>query len=122
MEERRQFVRLDTRLEVHYTLLPEGRAKRTVTKDISGAGICLFTEEPLPAGTRLQVAMKVPDQETPIHFTAEVVWSESYEMVGKTERRRSVESGIKFVEVAPKDRESVMQHVILSLRPPSAAR
>lgn len=118
MEERRRFVRLDTRLESSYAVLPAEKAKRAMTKDISGGGICLFAEKPLPAGTRLQVAMALPGREAPINFTAEVVWSEQYEVIGKEESQRAVEIGVRFVEIAPKDQEAILRHVILSLKPP----
>ena len=117
MEERRQFVRLDTRLETHCTVLPSGKPQRGVTKNIGGGGICLFADRPLEAGTRLQVAMKLPGREAPVNFTAEVVWSEQCEIIGKTQRQQSVEIGVRFVEIAPQDRDTVMQHVILSHQP-----
>ncbi len=118
MEERRHFVRLDTRLETKYTVLPSGAAQQGATKDIGGGGICLFAEQELPAGTRLQIAMKLPGREQPVNFTAEVVWSEAYEMIGQSQRQRSVEIGVRFVEVAPQDQEAVMQHVILGMKQP----
>ena len=116
MEERRKFVRLDTRLDVTYTIVQSGQTKQAVTKDIGGGGICLFTEQILPPGTRLQVAMKLPNAEQPVHFIGEIVWSEPYEVIGKAVRRRAVEAGVRFVEIAPKDQASVMQHVILNLQ------
>ena len=116
MEERRQFVRLDTRLEVSYAALPSGKMEGAATKDISGRGICLFTQQVLAPGTRLQISMKLPDRERPVNFMAEVVWSEAYEMIGKTERRRSAETGIRFVEVSAQDQAAIMHHVILSLK------
>ena len=120
MEERRRFVRLDTRSDVSYTVLSSGVAKQTVAKDIGGGGICVFADQTLPPGTQLQVALTLPGREQPVNFTAEVVWSEQYEMIGKGERRRSIEAGLQFVEISPNDREAVMQHVILSLKPPTA--
>jgi len=118
MEERRRFVRLDTRLDVTYTVLPAAQTQQATTKDISGGGICLFSDRALQPGDHLQVAMKLPDREAPVNFIAEVVWSESYEMIGKGGRQRSVEVGVRFVEIAPQDQDAVMQHVILSLQPP----
>ncbi len=118
MDERRKFVRLDTRLEATYAVLSSGDAQQAVTKNVSGGGICLFTAQVLTPGTQLQVSMKLPGREQPIHCTAEVVWSEPYEIVGKTESRRSVESGVRLVEIAPTDQAAVMQHVILSLQGP----
>ena len=117
MQEQRQFVRLDTRLELTYTVLPSGTATQAVTKNASGGGICLLTDQTLTPGTRLQLAMHVPGAAQSVNFIGEVVWSEPYEVIGKTEHRRSVEMGVRFVEIAPRDREAVMQHVILSLQP-----
>ena len=116
MEEQRRFVRLDTRLDVSYAVLPTEQMQGAATKNISGEGICFFTKQALIPGTRLQVAMKLPNQEQPVNFTAEVMWSESYEMIGKTERHRTAETGVRFVEVSPKDRDTIMQHVILNLQ------
>ena len=117
MEEGRQFVRLDTRLEISYSLLPSGKAKRGIAKNISGGGVCLFLEQVVPKGTRLQVAMKLPEREQPVNFTAEVIWCETYEIVGRTERQRAIEAGVRFIEIAPADQEAVMQYVILRMQP-----
>lgn len=120
MEERRKFVRLDTRLEISYTAtaLPADQAKQAVTKDIGGGGICLFAERLLPPGTQLQVAMRLPGREQPVNFTAEVVWCEQYEVIGREERQRAVELGVRFLEIAPQDRDAILQHVILNLKGP----
>jgi len=117
MEERRHFVRLDTRLEINYSVLPSGGSQHSSTKNISKGGICLFAEQPMVPGTRLQVAMILPGREQPVNFTADVVWCEQYEVISKTERRRSVELGVQFVEISPQDQDAVMQHIILRLQP-----
>ena len=118
MEERRQFVRLDTRLEVQYSVLPTEAPQTAVTKDVGGGGICIFADKELPPGTRLQLAMKLPGREKPVNFTAEVIWSEAYEVIGHSQRQRAVEVGVRFVEVSPQDHEAVMQHVILTHKQP----
>lgn len=93
MDERRRFVRLDTRIEASYSVLSKGRAARVVTKNVSAGGICLFLEEEIAPGTRLQVDLTLPDRKKPVRFTAEVAWCEAYEMVAPGEHRRSVEAG-----------------------------
>ena len=118
MEERRRFVRLDTRLPVAYRLLPSAQPEATVTSDIGGGGVCLFLSEPLRPGTRLQVEIKPPDREQPIRFTAEVVWCEEYETISKTRRDRSIEAGVKFIQIEDDDQQAILSHVILSLKPP----
>lgn len=117
MQERREFVRLDTRLEATYTVLPSGTAQKLVSKNISGGGICFFADRTMPPGLRLQVAMPLPGRNKPVNFTAEVVWSEAYEMIGRTQRQRSIEVGVRIVEIAPDDQQAIMQHVILSMKP-----
>lgn len=118
MQEHRKFVRLDTRLEATYTVLPSGTPQKLVSKNISGGGICFFADQPLPIGMRLQVAMPLPGREKPVNFTAEVVWSEAYEVIGRSQRQRSVEVGVRIVEIAPQDQQAMMQHVILTMKPP----
>lgn len=118
MDDRRRFARLDTRLDVSYAVLPAGKAQRAVTKDISAGGICLFADHTLAQGTRLQVSMAVPGRKEPVRFTAEVVWSEAYEIIGRDRRERRVEVGVKFMTIDPKDQDAVLQHVILKLNPP----
>ena len=117
MEERRKFVRLDTTLPIVYQVLPSTIPKKSVTRDIAGGGICLFVNEPLKPGTRLHVDIQLPGREHPVSFQGEVVWSEEYEVIGKTQRERAVEAGVKFLQIDPKDRQAILEHVILSLQP-----
>ena len=116
MEEQRRFVRLETRVDVAYTVLPSGTAQRTVTKDLSGGGVRFFTENPLTPGTQLQMALALPGREQPVNVLAEVVWSEQRELIGKADRQRSAENGAKFVEIAPADQEALAQFVASRLK------
>jgi c-di-GMP-binding flagellar brake protein YcgR len=116
MEEHRQFVRLDTRLELTYNLLPSGSPQRTITRNVSAGGLCLVSDRVLTPGSQLQISMQLPDHQAPIHFIGEVVWSDPYEIIGKTERQHAVETGLRFVEISPDDRDALMRHVILTLK------
>jgi c-di-GMP-binding flagellar brake protein YcgR len=117
MQERRRFVRLDTRLPVTYQVLPSTTPQQTKTKDIGGGGVCLFLNEPVAVGTTLQAQIKIPDQEHPVSFTGRVVWCEQYEIIGKSRRERSVEAGVEFEQIDPRDQQAIMRYVILSLQP-----
>ncbi len=117
MEERRKFVRLDTTLSVFYQVLPAEQASQSVTVDISGGGICLFVREPFKPGAQLQVEIQLPGRQEPVRFRGEVVWCEQYEVIGKTRRERSIEAGLRFLDLHPRDRQAIMDHVILSLKP-----
>ena len=117
MQERRRFVRLATRLNVRYTVLHQTQPSPSVTRNISGGGICFFSEEALPAGTRLQVEVTLPDREQPIPFTAEVVWSEQSVLIGKAQREEAVEIGVRFIEIAPDDQDVIMRNVLSTFKP-----
>jgi c-di-GMP-binding flagellar brake protein YcgR len=117
MDERRQYARLDTRAEVVYSIVPgTHKAKRTVTKNVSGGGICLLVDEELQPGTYLKITMKLPGSDQQVTFTGEVMWSESYEVIGRTQRRRAVEAGVRFVEITPEALDGLLQHAILMIR------
>ena len=121
MEERRKFVRLDTRLSTEYRVVSASASTRLVTKDIGGGGVCVFVSEPLKVGTQLDVTVALPESTKKLTFTGEVVWCESYEIIGKAQQHRSVLAGVKFVSIAPEDQREIMRYVILSLQPRSAS-
>ena len=121
MEERRQFVRLDTRLTTECRVLSSALAQHSIAKDISGGGVCVFIAEPLALGTQLQVTIALPDANRQVAFTGEVVWCESSEIIGKAQQHRSVLAGVKFVSIAPEDQREIMRYVILSLQPRSVS-
>ena len=119
MEERRQFARLDTRIEVAYRALKAAPSQRTVMKNVSAGGVCIFVEKELAPGTVLNISMTLPDRRAPLTFTGEIVWSEAYEIISKTQHKRSVEAGVRFVDINPKALEALMQYVILTVKPHS---
>lgn len=111
MEERREFVRLDARVEVSFQMLPEGEAKRSMTKNISGGGICFFSDEVLQPGTHMRGTVKLPEQQEPLNFTAEVVWSAPYEVIGGKETWRGVEIGVRFINISREDQDALTRYV-----------
>ena len=119
MEERRQFVRFVSRMDVAYTLLPAGVAQRTTARDISAGGLRLFMDRPLALGAQLQVALRLPGREQPVNAIAEIVWSEESETFSRGEPQRSVEVGVRCLEISPQDQDAITQFIEASLRPAS---
>ena len=117
MQERRRFVRLNARLNVDCTVLPAGVAQRAVSKDIGGGGFRLWTEKPLEPGTVLQLAIALPGWDAPVNAAAEVVWSEQSKTTGRIENRKSVEVGIRCVEISPNDHAALTRFVSAGLHP-----
>ena len=127
MKERREFVRLDTRIDVAIVSGESSDSKKakssnsqqTKIKDIGGGGLCFFADESIQPGTRLELAAKLPDHEEPLRFKVEVIWSDTYEVHGKGSHHQATEVGAKFIEITPQDQEKIMQFVILSKKPQS---
>ena len=117
MNESRQFVRLTTRVPVDCTVLPDGTAQRIVSKDLSGGGVRLCTENRLPSGASLQLAIHLPGREQPVYATAEVISSEESQMTTRRDRQRYVEIGTRCVEIAPADHAALTQFISATLRP-----
>ncbi len=116
MIEQRSLVRLRTRLDATYAVLPDGQAQRTLTRDVGAGGACLIADKPLPLGTQVQVALELPGREQPVNAIAEVVRSAEFEMTGKTDRRRSAEISLRMVEIAPQDVEVLSRFVAAGLQ------
>ena len=119
MEEHRRFVRFVSRMDVAYALLPAGVAQHTIARDISAGGLRLFMDKTLAPGTQLQVALRLPGREQPVNAIAEIVWSEASETFGRGESQRSVEVGVRCLEISPQDQEAITQFIEVSLRPAS---
>ena len=117
--DRRQHLRLENSVPVMYWLSPtSGEPRRSLTKNISGGGVCLFLDKELPLGTVLQVSMNLPGRATLLTFTGEIVWCEPYEVIGKTQRHKAIEAGVRITDIAPQDHQAMLDHVILSLQAP----
>ena len=92
--------------------------ERTLTKDISGSVICLVTAEVIEPGVPVEVELRLPDQETPVLFLGDVVWSLPIPPPTTHGGAPIVETGIRFVSISPKHRELIMQYARLHALPP----
>ena len=117
--DRLRVVRIRSRLTTVIRMRGVEGIERALTRDIGISGICLLTEGPLKIGARLDVELALPDRPTPIAFAGEVVWSKPIDRAGADEKESTVESGIKFVTINPKERELLMQWVALNALHPS---
>ena len=121
MQERRRFVRFQTRLPLSYTVQPQSPPLQTLTKYIGGGGVCFFGSTPIAAGTRLQAALTLPERPELAPFTAEVISCEQEHTRGSSGQRRTVAVDVRFIEIAPNDQADIMRHIMLSLQPPPPA-
>ncbi len=117
-EERRRFIRVDMKLVTFLKVVETGKVQRSLTKDLSGVGLRLVTEQPLSPGTPLEVEMKLPDFDAPLTFTAEVVWSRPISEQRKSYEAPTAETGVRFVNVDAKVLSLIKQYAALNAPPP----
>ena len=115
---RRQFVRLRTRLTTVFKIVKTGKVRRGLTRDVSGGGLCFVSEELLAPGTSLGIELKLPDRNTPITFSAEVVWSRPVGEPPKSYEAPTIETGVKFVAVDSKNVAILRQYATLNAHHP----
>ena len=116
--ELRRSIRLRTRLTTIFKNLTTGRVQRALTKDVSGHGACLVTDDLLEEGTPLEVEIKLPDHPVPVVCLAEVVWS-VFQPETQGGRTSKAETGIRFVKVDSKEHARIMQYARFNALPPS---
>lgn len=113
MEEHRSYSRVRSRLVAFLTLPETGRVVRALTENISGAGIRFTSDELLQPGTSLQAEVQLPDGGAPIKVTIQVVWSRVLKG-SRSGRVVRAEVGVRFLEIAPKDRAMIVHYARLN--------
>ena len=111
MEERRQFVRLQSWMTASYQVVGESRPLESITRNTSGGGVGFFTKSRLASGTLLEVTLVFPDQGRTIRFTGEVCWSGPLLLQGSSPNPpRAFETGVRFRRIAPEDHAFLLQY------------
>jgi len=114
MRERRGFVRLDINVKVRWERVRQkGEEKSEFTKNISGGGICLITEEKLNEGERLYLEIELPSGKL-IYARGKVVWVNEYEIIG-VEIKKKYDVGIEFIEIKEEDRQEIGKYIFALL-------
>lgn len=108
MEERRKFVRLDTKVNVKYRVLEEGQAQESFSKDLSGGGIRQHLNEKLAVATPLALEIRIPDEPRPVLAEGRVVWCKEVGGEGVT---NCFDAGIAFTKIDPMDQGKILKYV-----------
>ncbi len=108
-KERRKFARLDLALTISYKVIDkigtDTSPSEVVSSDISLGGIRLMTPTPLERGTKLELEIFLPEDEThPLKAEGEVVWQSK---ISQT----SYETGIMIKGMNDVDKRRFMEFV-----------
>ncbi len=115
--ERRSFFRMECALEAEYRVIEalpiEDTGQevfiKTVTRDISGGGVCLVTDSKLKSGTLLEATLKL---ERKLRFMGVVARS------GEVRERGKIlyATGVEFKMIENRDRERIISYVFETQR------
>ena len=122
--ERRQFIRVRSHLMTFVKVLSTGKVQRALTKDIGGGGVCALTEVQFDPGTEVELEITLPDRSAPITGRASVVWSRSLAAPpaldsGESSVKSSMETGLRFLAIDPKEQALLTQYARLNAVPES---
>jgi c-di-GMP-binding flagellar brake protein YcgR len=115
--QRRKYFRLDCFLNASYRILPEEMqgedtpkeqsvVKKTISRNLSGNGAGIVTEEELPKGTRLETEIKLTESST-IKVICKVVRCILMEGV----KGKKYDIGLYFTHVSAKDQELLIKFI-----------
>ena len=107
-EDKRNNPRLEVYHLAKYSVVSDSSQKKPVLayiKNISGGGVCIQTEEPLPVGSLLQLRINMPLMSKPVTSIAKVAWSK------KASKKGFYEAGIHFLEIEEAVREAIKKGI-----------
>lgn len=110
MEERRKFVRLQSRLKAKCWVLGTEEPLSSTSRNIGGGGISLFTKRRLAPGTVLGIEVYFPSRLAPVRFTGEVIWSGELITAGEQDALNTYETGVRFLDITPEDRAYILKY------------
>lgn len=114
--QRRTYYRLDCLLDTEYKLyegkkdkVPE-ELKKAITKNISGSGACIVTNENLSQNTMLEVIIHLDTGS--IKTVCMIIRSTEVE----NNKGKIYHLGVRFTEISPKDRDLIVKYVFYQQR------
>lgn len=116
MQERRNFVRLQSTLHVAFTVVDSPGRHEALTRNVSGGGVGFFADAKLAPGTVVEVEVAFPSRPQPVRFTGQVIWSAARGR-GDPHGPPRFETGVRFLTIAPDDRTFLMLYSTLDAPP-----
>ncbi len=101
--ERRTTKRVTACYPMSYRVLGMGKPLHSMSKDISGTGVCMLTEAHISPGCVLQIEITVPNRPRPIHTIGRVVWCEPLVRAELPRSPRLYETGSHLLDISPED-------------------
>lgn len=109
--ERRLYERISLPIRLKYEVKNRPKlVKETLTKNLSGGGICLSLKEKLLPKTQLVMVIEIGKSNDLINLNGNVVWSRRVEILGEAETDVYYDTGIEFINADPININRVVTH------------
>jgi len=108
-EEKRAYRRLNVYILAKYRLLSAQDKTSAIgyIKNISGGGVCLQMDEPLPQSSVVQLYINFPQLPNPIPTLAQIVW------IKKVKMQKRYYAGVQFLNIEQIFRDAIIKRVEL---------
>lgn len=107
MQERRQYIRVDTPVLIEFPNPVTMKTERSYTQDVSEHGLRFPTIVKLQIGQELPLTIELPFHSQPMHATGEIVWIREIARLGMSH----YDVGIRFRWIEDPDRQRLMRHM-----------
>ena len=113
MQERRQFIRVQTPIMVEFADPSTTAPQRSFTQDVSETGMRFPSAAKLQIGQSLPMTLHVPFFDQALHATGEVVWLRQTSRLGGPQ----YEVGVRFQWIEDPDRQNLLRHLTGLVQP-----
>lgn len=107
VEERRRYLRLNISIQMEYILPNSNKRHVVTTKDISAVGLKFTSTEQLEQGTSLEITLRLPNTQNPVHITGRVAWITKESL----EDNAPSAIGIEFVKIEEDNKNTFLKYL-----------
>ena len=105
--EKRKHTRFQCTLDVEFDISTHQNWIASSARNFSEEGMCLLTREHIPIGSLLLIRFRIPDLDTLLDVTGEVVWNGDHTISND----KYYENGIKFIEIKSSYKELIGKYI-----------
>jgi len=110
-EERRKFPRFNLLVDVSFKKKASFKKEKfSVTKNISGVGVCLISYEELKEGDDLELKVFMPESKKPMKVMGRVAWVRQF-IIGDPQEGMRYDVGVEFLDISEEEKEKINQHL-----------
>jgi hypothetical protein len=104
--ERRRYIRLDTPVNIAYSIPEKNKVGNAVAKNISADGLRFETQDKdINAGSSIELKFTIPSAPNPVHAKGKVVWKKKISL----EDMAPYDVGIEFTEIEDDNKNTFLK-------------